>query len=173
MNIRILIAIGVLWLSAAHAQQIVSTKPTPFAITQSVIYVDANETELLQTSAQLLQKDIELVTGRQLPIVHTLDKVKQNVIAIGTPGQSAWIKQLVAGKKLNPSKLQRAWETYHLQTLQKPMPAIAQALVISGSDRRGVAYGVFELSRQLGVSPWHWWADVPVKNKAKSTCLTM
>ncbi|PQA55117.1 glycosyl hydrolase 115 family protein [Siphonobacter curvatus] len=167
MNIRILIAVGVLWLSTAHAQQIVSTKTTPFAITQSVIYVDANETELVQTSAQLLQKDIELVTGRQLPIVHTLAKVKQNVIAIGTPGQSAWIKQLVAGKKLNPSKLPGAWETYHLQTLQKPTPAIAQALVISGSDRRGVAYGVFELSRQLGVSPWHWWADVPVKKQSE------
>lgn len=39
-------------------------------------------------------------------------------------------------------------------------------LVIAGSDRRGTAYGVFELSRQMGVSPWYWWADVPVKKQA-------
>jgi hypothetical protein len=38
-----------------------------------------------------------------------------------------------------------------------------QQLVIAGSDRRGTVYGIYELSRQLGVSPWYWWADVPVQ----------
>ena len=39
-------------------------------------------------------------------------------------------------------------------------------MIITGSDRRGTAYGVFELSQQIGVSPWYWWADVPVKKKS-------
>ena len=52
------------------------------------------------------------------------------------------------------------WEAYQLQSF-----AGSNALVIAGSDRRGTAYGVFELSKQIGVSPWYWWADVPVKKK--------
>ena len=38
-------------------------------------------------------------------------------------------------------------------------------LIIAGSDRRGTIYGIYELSRQAGVSPWYWWADVPVERK--------
>ena len=48
--------------------------------------------------------------------------------------------------------------------VRNPFPGVHQALVITGSDRRGTAYGVFELSRAIGVSPWYWWADVPVKH---------
>ncbi|MCH5719418.1 hypothetical protein [Niabella hibiscisoli] len=46
-------------------------------------------------------------------------------------------------------------------------------MVIAGSDRRGTAYGIFELSEQLGVSPWYWWADVPVKRKRPPTLKTV
>jgi hypothetical protein len=44
-----------------------------------------------------------------------------------------------------------------------PFPGIESALVIAGSDRRGTAFGVYELSEAIGVSPWHWWADVPAR----------
>jgi hypothetical protein len=44
-------------------------------------------------------------------------------------------------------------------------------LVIGGSDRRGTIYGIYELSRQLGVSPWYWWADVPVVRHDKAYIL--
>src|ERR1051326_4832968 len=43
-----------------------------------------------------------------------------------------------------------------------PLPGIDRALVIAGSDKRGTIYGVYDLSEQIGVSPWYWWADVPV-----------
>ena len=33
---------------------------------------------------------------------------------------------------------------------------------ITGSDRRGAIFGIYEVSRQIGVSPWYYWADVPV-----------
>ena len=36
-------------------------------------------------------------------------------------------------------------------------------LTIAGSDRRGTIFGIYELSRQIGVSPWYYWADVPVE----------
>jgi len=38
-------------------------------------------------------------------------------------------------------------------------------LTIAGSDRRGLAYGIYELSRRIGISPWHWWADVPAPHR--------
>jgi hypothetical protein len=61
--------------------------------------------------------------------------------------------------------LKGKWEAYRLQVVKNPFKGIDQALVIAGSDRRGTAYGVFTLSSQIGVSPWYYWADVPVKQK--------
>ena len=48
-----------------------------------------------------------------------------------------------------------------MATVPNPLPNIEMGLVIAGSDRRGTAFGVFELSQAIGVSPWYWWADVP------------
>ncbi len=45
----------------------------------------------------------------------------------------------------------------------RPFPGVKKALVIAGSDKRGTIYGIYGISKQIGVSPWHWWADVPVK----------
>ncbi len=47
------------------------------------------------------------------------------------------------------------WETFRLS-------ATPAELLVAGSDPRALAYGLYELSRRIGVSPWHWWADVPV-----------
>lgn len=38
-------------------------------------------------------------------------------------------------------------------------------LVVAGSDSHGTAYGILEISRLLGVSPWEWWADVTPEKK--------
>ncbi|HEX5653984.1 MAG TPA: glycosyl hydrolase 115 family protein, partial [Chitinophagaceae bacterium] len=54
---------------------------------------------------------------------------------------------------------------YLIQGIKNPFKGVSQALVICGSDRRGTAFGILELSKQIGVSPWYWWADVPVKKK--------
>ena len=66
---------------------------------------------------------------------------------------------------MNVDNLQGKWESFKLQVITDPFKQIQNAFVIAGSDKRGTAYGVFELSEQLGVSPWYWWADVPVKTK--------
>lgn len=39
-------------------------------------------------------------------------------------------------------------------------------LLIVGSDGHGMAYGLMELSRMIGVSPWEWWADATPKKRA-------
>ena len=152
-------------LSATGWTQTIVTDKSPFAVSEAVIYVDTSEPELLKTSAALLQKDIEQVTGKTLPIVSNLSQVRKNVIAIGTMQQSAFLKQLVAQKKISSADIQDKWEAGLLQTIRNPAKGIANALIIAGNDRRGAAYGVFELSKQMGVSPWYWWADVPVKKQ--------
>src|SRR5690625_5548198 len=50
-----------------------------------------------------------------------------------------------------------------MEVIDNPLPDMERALVIAGSNRRGAAYGAYDLAEQIGVSPWHWGADVPVK----------
>jgi len=73
-------------------------------------------------------------------------------IVIGTVGSKGAVDALKL-KELKTLKGKR--ETYVITTVDNQV-------VIAGSDRRGTIYGIYELSRQLGVSPWYWWADVPV-----------
>ena len=81
-------------------------------------------------------------------------------IWVGTAGWHAAID--AAG--LDLSKLKGCWECFQIALLRNPAPGVKAALVIVGADRRGTAYGVYTLSQALGVSPWHWWADVaPLK----------
>jgi Glycosyl hydrolase family 115/Gylcosyl hydrolase family 115 C-terminal domain/S-layer like family, C-terminal region len=153
----------------AQAQQIIFNTQTPasFSIGNTVIYVDTNEIALVKKAASLLQQDIETVTGKKISLVNTVPS-SGNIIIIGSLENSSLIKQLVLKRKINISQLENKWEAYQIQTIKNPAKGISNALVITGSDRRGIAFGVFEVSKQIGVSPWYWWADVPVK---KSTAL--
>src|SRR6201999_2493043 len=53
---------------------------------------------------------------------------------------------------------------YAWQVVDHPAPGVARALVIAGADRRGTIFGIYDLSGAIGVSPWRWWADVPVRH---------
>ncbi|HKZ66604.1 MAG TPA: glycosyl hydrolase 115 family protein, partial [Chitinophagaceae bacterium] len=91
-------------------------------------------------------------------------KAKGNVIVIGAI-QSSIIQKIVGGQSAFSKKLIGKWESFGLTVVDKPLAAVSKAFVIAGSDARGTAYGVFTLSEKLGVSPWSWWADVPVKQQ--------
>ena len=154
-----------------HAQWAVTTPVAgSFAIANSKgvagIYTDTTDDWLVQKAATLLQQDIAMVTGQTPELLHTLPGNHTPVIIIGSIARCAVIQQLAASKKISTGSLQHQWEAFQLQVLHVPMAGVSQALVITGSDKRGTAYGVFELSRQIGVSPWYWWADVPVPHKA-------
>ncbi|ERM83591.1 glycosyhydrolase [Rhodonellum psychrophilum GCM71 = DSM 17998] len=111
-----------------------------------------------------LQEDIQSVSGKMPGLLTKMDG-QNNIVLIGQLGESEWIDQLVLQGQINISSLANKWETFQIQTIQNPFPGINQALVIVGSDKRGTIFGIYELSKQIGVSPWNWWADVPVKNK--------
>lgn len=161
MKLILFVATLCLLSIAGWAQRITADKSS-FAVTTAVIYVDPNEPELVKTAATLLQQDIEQVTGKKVSIVTEISQARKNVIAIGTLTQSSFLKQLVSQKRLNTSTVSGKWEASLVQTIANPVQGVPHALIIAGNDRRGAAYGVFELSKQIGVSPWYWWADVPV-----------
>jgi glycosyl hydrolase family 115 (putative glucuronidase)/glycosyl hydrolase family 115 len=82
-------------------------------------------------------------------------------VLIGTLGNSPLVDQLVGSGQLDVHDVAGRWETFVIQVVDAPMPGLARALVIAGSDQRGTIYGAYEISRQIGVSPWYFWDDVP------------
>jgi Glycosyl hydrolase family 115/Gylcosyl hydrolase family 115 C-terminal domain len=124
------------------------------------IYVSPNDAEVVKIAARAFQGDMVAVTGIT-PAVNTDDKITGDVVLIaGTIGQSDIIDRLIADKKINPEAIKGKWETFSITVVKNPVKGVSQALVVLGSDSRGTAYGLFELSRAIGVSPWVWWADV-------------
>ncbi len=134
------------------------------ALNKSSVYVDAKEEKVVKLAATFLQQDIAAVTNHTPILHHTLPVKEKMLIIIGTLG-STTIQSLISKKKINAASLKNKWEAFHIETIEQPFPGIEHAIVIVGSDRRGTAFGVFELSKQIGVSPWYWWADVPVKKQ--------
>jgi hypothetical protein len=124
----------------------------------ATLFVDNQDEEVVSVVAEAFSKDIQMVTGIQ-PAISNAAPTGTPVI-IGTLGRSALINQLVAGGKLNASELQGKWETFSISVIDNPLTGVTKAVVIAGSDPRGTAFGVFELSRMMGVSPWVWFADV-------------
>ena len=108
-----------------------------------------------------LQNDIRRVSGARPELSNT---PRGTVVIIGTLGKSPLIDQLVREGKLDPSAVSRHWETYMRVVIERPLPSVSRALVIAGSDKRGTIYGIYDLSREIGVSPWYWWADVPPRH---------
>ncbi|QYM77624.1 glycosyl hydrolase 115 family protein [Horticoccus luteus] len=108
-----------------------------------------------------LRTDIGRATGKTPVLTTTLPAAKTVVLA-GTVGRSALIDELVAHGKLDVSGIRGRWEAFQIEVVDRPLPGVERALVIAGSDKRGTIYGLYEISRRIGVSPWAWWADVPV-----------
>ena len=126
----------------------------------SIVY-DANEDEGVMMAVDNLREDFRRVTGNAPQVGQT---ASAECIIIGSP-KSQTIQQLISSGKIQKKDIQGKTEKYLLQVIDKPIDGVDRALVIAGSDKRGTIYGVYELSRQMGVSPWYWWADVPTPHQ--------
>ena len=112
-----------------------------------------------------LQSDIESVTNNKPYLsIDTLPESKE-ILVVGTIGKSPLIDKLVQENKIVVLGIAGKWETFLIQVIEKPFPKVDRALVIAGSDKRGTIYGMYDLSEKIGVSPWYWWADVPIEHK--------
>ena len=126
----------------------------------SVIVAD-NDKKGVLIAVQNLQKDFERVCGKQAQLFNSPTSDTKQCIIVGSL-ESPYVKQLIKAKKLDEKELKGKVEKYIMTVVSNPLPGVDEALVIAGSDMRGTIYGVYELSEQIGVSPWYDWMDVPV-----------
>jgi len=118
-------------------------------------------------AGQNLSADLRRVTGTAAPLARDFNGNPKHAVIIGTLGHSTIIDQLVRDGKLDASAIAGKWESFFLEVVANPRPGMESALIICGSDKRGTIYGIYTLSEQIGVSPWHYWADAPVKHHDK------
>jgi len=109
----------------------------------------------------LFAGDLRRVTGRAPRVLETVPPRAESIVIAGTLGHSPLIDSLVARGKLDVRGVAGEWESYAIAQVERPLPGIARALVVAGSDRRGTIYALFDIAQKMGVSPWYWWADVP------------
>src|SRR5690606_15101892 len=142
---------------------IVSLEKTP-----SIIIYDVSDFKGVVRAIGDFQADIERVTGIKPELFTSSSPNADYEIIIGTLGKSKTIDKLVASGHLDVKDVRGKWETFVVATIEDTTSKGKKKLVIAGSDKRGTIYGIYELSRQLGVSPWYWWADVPSKQRASA-----
>src|SRR5574344_666447 len=120
------------------------------------VQIAVSEDAGVMCAVNALCADIEMVCGSKPQLIENNDPTVGNIqIGLTT---SPLIASLVKSGQLDISQLKNKREMYL-------MVSTASGLIIVGSDKRGTIYGIYELSRRLGVSPWTWWADVPVAHR--------
>ncbi len=145
-----------------------AVSPGAFAVVEAnhaaTIYVDDGDFPGVIRAAADLADDVHKVSGVSADLIRSAQDFRPRPILIGTIGKSAIINRLVADRKIDTTPVAGKWESYFTEVVNNPMPGVESALVIAGSDKRGTIYGIYDLSEQIGVSPWYWWADVPVQH---------
>jgi hypothetical protein len=153
------------------AEPFISTKKSPGVLTvkehsvQLTLYCNEGIDKGIQRAALNLQSDFEKVTGISPQLVHQNPNSPTSLIIIGTIGTKSIIDELVKQKKIDEKELNGKREKFIIQSVKNPFSGIDEAIVIAGSDKRGTIYGIYEFSKQIGVSPWYYWADVPIEHK--------
>ena len=138
-----------------------------------ILIDDKSDATVVNVAANALSADIKMVLKENVEqsfndgssLVLSKPGGSHQLIIAGTLGQSKYIDKLAKNGKIDAEAIRGKWEAYGLQTVKKPMNGVDEALVVYGSTPRGTAYGLFEISRKLGVSPWVWWADVQPKHR--------
>ncbi len=172
--------LAILLASPAIAADLVTDRPVRGGLTIAAngiaapVLYDPADHPVVVHAAQGLARDIATVTGittaaaplaGQTPAQSPITSPITPPIILGTLGRNAVIDRLVRTGKLDARRLTGAWESFVITIVRRPAPGVPVALVIAGSDRRGTAFGAYELSEAIGVSPWHWWADVPARRR--------
>ncbi|HTQ35840.1 MAG TPA: glycosyl hydrolase 115 family protein [Steroidobacteraceae bacterium] len=110
--------------------------------------------------------DLERVSGHAGNQIVDPAAAHGELVIAGVVGQSATIDSLARAGKIHVADLPGQWEAYRQIVVDRPFPNVPRALVIAGADRRGVVYGLYDISAKIGVSPWVWFADVPVAHRS-------
>ncbi|KAH7094251.1 hypothetical protein FB567DRAFT_9 [Paraphoma chrysanthemicola] len=133
------------------------------SLVNAPIVIDREDFEGIHIAAATLAEDIARVTGGKAPTITPDQSPSPCVIIVGSVQRSKLIQKLVSKGCIDFKLIEGKWETWCTALVNAPWNGCANALVICGSDKRGTIFGIYSLSEQIGVSPWYWWADVPVK----------
>lgn len=125
-------------------------------------YYDPNDAKVVKIAAEAFTGDVNLISAKQLKLNTSNTINDEFAIIAGTIGNSKIIDALIKEKQLEVNSMRSKWEGFIIRTIQQSKRKL---LVIAGSDRRGTAYGIFHLSRLMGVSPFVWWADIVPEKK--------
>ncbi len=162
-NVAISVSLGLL-TEIVSDQAVSGSFPLLASKQPAIIYLDPSDWPGVLRAGGDLQADVERVTGIKPTLSTNAVPEGKFAVIIGTIGKSPLIDGLVKSGKLKADAIAGKWESFVITTITNPLPGVDQALVIAGSDKRGTIYGIYEISEQIGVSPWYWWADVPSKH---------
>ncbi len=129
------------------------------------LFSDSDSDKGILRAVVNFQSDFQKVTGIQPNFISQNSGVNGMLIIIGEAGKSKTVDALIKQKKIDGNSLKGKNEKFIIQNISNPFPGVSEAIVIAGSDKRGTIYGIYEMSQQIGVSPWYYWADVPVEKK--------
>ena len=136
----------------------------------ATLLIDPHEELVVHKAAEMLRKDVAEITGKELQTATSYNKKKAGpkiiVATLGIGGKKSLLNTVNKLMKEDFSDLEGQWEAFRIQTARLNGEKV---LLVIGSDRRGTAYGLLEISRMIGVSPWTWWADVHPEKKATLT----
>ena len=118
------------------------------------IVFDNSEEQVVHTAVDIFKSDLEKVSDENT-------SYGKSELIIGTIGKSKSVDGLIKKKQIAVKDIKGKWEAFKIVCLDD------NRLAVLGSDSRGTAYGVLELSRMMGVSPWEWWADVTPEKKSE------
>ncbi|MFG6465047.1 glycosyl hydrolase 115 family protein [Roseateles sp. BYS87W] len=176
------LALGLLWVMASGAawacETPVSVCPRDpgrgLALVKAgrpaAVWVEEAADSALQHAGQSLVADLGRVAGSGAALVRSPAQASGELVLVAQWGRSPALADLAARGKLPGdwgATWASRWEAYRQVVVEQPWPGVPRALVIAGADRRGAVFGTYDLSARMGVSPWVWWADVPVARQAQ------
>jgi hypothetical protein len=130
--------------------------------TQAILFASSDDHAGVIDALKSLKTDMGKVTGREPNLIFNNLSRQKEIVIVGSIDKSPIIAELIKNKKIDVTPIKGKWESFMIQTIESPYPGVEKALVIVGSDKRGTIYGIYDISKNIGISPWYWWADVPV-----------
>jgi hypothetical protein len=138
------------------------------------VFVSADDFVGVHIAASSLANDLNEITGlsrqvrKETPstVARYKNGTLHHAIIVGSINSSL-ITHISTQSLFNTAEIDTKFESFKTQVVDSPVPGIARALVIAGSDKRGTIYGIHTLAEQCGQSPFHWFADVPAKKHAQ------
>jgi hypothetical protein len=132
------------------------------------IVYDPSGGEPVARVAKLLAHDLTALSGRAPLVTASFSGQTGDAVVIGQR-DAPLVANLLATNHIESSPLAGKWEVYGRAVVPAPWNPKARVLVLYGSDIRGTIWGVIDLTREMGVSAWEWWADVTIRKVPKIT----